>query len=423
MRFPFRILIVLGSFLLTVLLYIDRACISTAKGAITKDLALDPTGIQFGWIMAAFTLGYALFQAPSGSLADKFGSRRVITAIVTVWSILTAATGATFNYLSMLIVRFLFGAGEAGCFPALSKVAFFWFPVKERGIVQGINFSGSRIGAAAALPLAAGMIATLGWRHTFLIFGVIGIIFAIVWFLLFKDKPEDSNLISEKEQKFILANRQQVTGKEKTIPYGKIIGNGNVILAMTQYICSNFTFYFTLSWMFPFIKKSFTTLDPVSAGLYSALPLLGGALGNWTSGLLVDALYKSGNLELSRRIPAIIGFILAAIGMVMVIQFPNSIGLTVLFLTIAVFGADMTLSPSWAFCIDIAKTNSGVVSGTMNMAGNIGAFVTIIAFPYLLKWTGSPKPFFYICSALSVIAIFVWMAMQPKKPIVVEEVA
>ncbi len=418
--FPFRLLLVLASFFLTVLLYIDRACISTAKGPIIKALNLDADGIQFGLIMAAFTLGYALLQAPTGSLADKFGSRRVITGIVLVWSILTAVTGGAFNYLSMLVTRFLFGAGEAGCFPALSKVAFYWFPVKERGIIQGINFSGSRIGAAAALPLAAAMIGSLGWRVTFFIFGIAGLVFAGLWFWLFVDKPEESTRISDAEKKYICENRQQVTAAKSIMPYGKVLASKNMWLAMVQYICSNFTFYFTLSWMYPFIKKSFTTLDPVQAGFFAAAPLVAGAIGNWVSGYMVDSIYKNGRFAESRRIPAIIGFVLSAIGMYMVIQFPNSLALTVTFLSLAVLGADMTLSPSWSFCIDIAKKNSGVVSGTMNMAGNIGAFVTIIAFPYLLKWTGSPKPFFYICCALSVLAVFLWTMMDPEKPIQAE---
>ena len=149
-KLPIRVLLVFSTFMLTVLLYIDRACISAAKEEISNDLNFDLT--DFGWVMAMFTLGYALFQTPSGKWADKKGPRSVITGIVAIWSVLTALTGAAWNFISMMIIRFLFGAGEAGAFPSLAKVVYNWFPVKERGIVQGINFSGSRIGAAFALP-------------------------------------------------------------------------------------------------------------------------------------------------------------------------------------------------------------------------------------------------------------------------------
>ena len=138
---PIRFVLVFSTFLLTVLLYVDRACISAAKGDISSELGFSMT--EFGWIMAVFTLGYALFQTPAGKLADTQGARGVIAGIVTIWSLLTAVTGFAWNYTSMLVIRFLFGAGEAGAFPALSKVVYNWFPISERGIIQGINFSGS----------------------------------------------------------------------------------------------------------------------------------------------------------------------------------------------------------------------------------------------------------------------------------------
>jgi MFS transporter, ACS family, glucarate transporter len=119
-------------------------------------------------------------------------------------------------------------------------------------------------------------------------------------------------------------------------------------------------------------------------------------------------------MKLSRRIPAIIGFSLAALGMVMVTMVQSPV-VAVVFMSIAIFGADMTLSPSWSFCIDISKERAGVISGTMNMAGNLGAFVTIIAYPYLFAATNSHVPFFYICAILSVLAIVMWSFMNPNK--------
>ena len=411
---PLRFLLVFSTFLLTVLLYIDRACISAAKEEISTDLNFDLT--QFGWVMAMFTLGYALFQTPSGIWADKRGPRRVITVIVSVWSVLTALTGAAWNYASMLVIRFLFGAGESGAYPTLSKVVYNWFPVKERGIVQGINFSGSRIGAAFALPLVAIIINKVGWRMTFVIFGCVGVLFAILWSWLFRNKPEESGMISDTEKQYILETREKPSQKEKSrLSFGQILSARTMWLAMLQYMASNFTFYFTLTWMYPYLKDRFA-LGGVEAGLYSMIPLFAGAMGNWMSGLWVDRLYRHRNLKISRRLPAIAGFILAAFGMLMMAQIDTP-QVAIVFLSIAIFGADMTLSPSWAFCIDIGKEHAGAVSGTMNMAGNLGAFVTIIAFPYLYEWTGSFQPFFYVCMGLSAIAIVIWLTMNPEKTI------
>jgi ACS family glucarate transporter-like MFS transporter len=411
---PIRFVLVFSTFLLTVLLYVDRACISAAKSDISSDLGFSMT--EFGWIMAVFTLGYALFQTPAGKLADTRGARGVIAGIVTIWSLLTATTGFAWNYTSMLVIRFLFGAGEAGAFPALSKVVYNWFPISERGIIQGINFSGSRIGAAFAMPLVAWMLSEIGWRQTFLVFGFFGILYGVLWFLIFREKPEHGRFIGSDEVEYIKKNRQQSDpGVKKTLPFGTILKSSTMWKTMVQYISSNFTFYFSLTWMYPYIQERFQ-LGLVEAGFYTSIPLIAGAVGNWLAGILVDAIYRNGKWKLSRRLPAIIGFALSAVGMIMVTQVSSPV-LSVAFMALAVFGADMTLSPSWAFCIDIGKENAGVVSGTMNMAGNLGAFVTIIAFPYLFQWTNRYEPFFFICAGLSLIAIVMWSTMNPEKSI------
>jgi MFS transporter, ACS family, glucarate transporter len=410
---PIRFVIIMFTFMHTINLYIDRAVISAAKDSIVADLGLTLT--QWGWIMAAFTLGYALFQTPSGYFADSRGPRFVLTFIVIFWSLLTTLTGMMKTFWSMLIVRFFFGVGESGAFPALSKVTFNWFPIKERGIVQGINFSGARIGAALALPFIAFLIEIIGWRWSFIFFGVTGILFAIIWYIFFRDKPEEFKFMGDKEREYIMNNRQASYQAKKSISFFKIISSGNMWLAMGQYIASNFTFYFTLSWMYPYLKDRFD-LGGVEAGFYASVPLLAGALGNWFSGWLVDKLYRPDNINISRRLPAIIGFVLAASGMILML-FAQSPHISIIFLSLAIFGADMTLSPSWSFCIDIARENAGAVSGTMNMAGNLGAFVTIIAFPYLLQWTGDHQVFFYVCSALSVAAVVMWSFMRSDKPL------
>ena len=425
---PTRFVLVFFTFLISVLMYVDRACIGAAKGSISSEF--DLTNIQWAWVMAMFTLGYALFQTPSGKLADKKGPRVVMSSIITLWSLLTALTGAAWNFISMSIIRFLFGAGEAGAFPTLSKVVYKWFPVKERGIIQGINFSGSRIGGAVAYPIVVALIAAVGWRGSFFIFGAIGIIYAVVWWFFFRNTPEEATNISDTERDYIIENRQKdSSAKAASLSFAKTLSSGNMWMAMIQYIGSNFTFYFTLTWMFPYLKEALKG-SGTAASFWAMAPLIGGAIGNWVSGILVDKIYKSGNLTMSRRLPAIIGFILAAFGVIMMTTAQTDIS-KVLYLTLAIFGADMTLSPSWAFCIDIGKENAGTVSGTMNMAGNLGAFTSILAFGYLadslIKSGTDAKQalagndmFFYICAVLSVISIVMWLLMNPKKAIIKE---
>lgn len=413
MKIPVRIRLVIATFSLTLILYIDRVGISAAKGAIAGDLGLADT--QMGWILSAFALGYALFQVPSGMLVDKFGARKIITLIVGLWSAFTLLTGAAWNYISMLVMRFLFGAGEAGAFPAISRANFSWIPLSERGIVTGINFSGSRLGAAFAFPLVTWMITSYGWRIGFFIMGFIGLIWAIVWYLWFRDLPEDHAAVSDQEKEYIINNRQKAEQNIKVISWFSLLKQGKMWLLMGQYFGSNFIFFFCLTWMFPYLLERFG-ITPTEASIYSMFPLIAGAIGNWFSGALVDKIFKKGYWKWSRSIPAILGFAFVGVGIIGILS-SNEVLFAVIFLSIAVFGADMTLSPSWSFCVDIGKTNAGAVTGTMNMAGNIGSFLTGIAFPYLVLWTGTSDTFFIIAGLLVVLSIVAWFRLDPTKSI------
>lgn len=370
-----------------------------------------------GWVLSAFALGYALFQVPGGALGDKYGVRSVMTSIMVLWSLFTALTGAAWNYISMLFFRFIFGAGEAGAFPNISRAAFSWVPLNERGIFQGINFSGSRLGAAFALPLVAYLIDAWGWRTMFFFFGAIGVLCSAVFYVFFRNTPEEHQGISDDERQFIMENRQQEDEKtESELPLNRILKSKNVILAMIQYIGSNFIFFFMLTWLFPYIKGKYD-LNLVTTGFYSMMPLLAGAVGNWFSGYTVDSIYKKGKWKLSRRLPAVFGFGLVIVGILSSLHMDTALG-AVLCLSVAIFGADMCLSPSWTFCMDIGQEHSGKVSGMMNMAGNLGAFTTALAFPYMREWTGSDEPFFYLAAFLAFISIVCWLYMNPDKKVI-----
>jgi ACS family glucarate transporter-like MFS transporter len=411
---PFRYLLVVLTFCLSLLLYIDRTCIATSKATIVAEFGM--TDIQWGWAMAIFTLGYALAQTPTGTLADRTGPRIMLGSIVALWSLMTAVTGAVTGFVQLMIARFIFGATEAGAFPGLARATFSWYPVKERGLVTGINFSASRLGAAAAMFFMPVLIEQVGWRGAFFLLGGIGILFAGVWVWVFRNDPAEHPSVSEAEKEYILANRQKVSeDAAESLPFRQIISSRAVWLTMVQYFCSNFTFFFALTWLFPYVKETYE-LTSANAGLLCTLPLIGGALGNWFSGYLVDWLFTRKGLVISRRVPAILGFTFAAIGLYGSLQMDDAVS-TILFFALALFGADMTLSPSWSYCVDIGGRSSGAVSGTMNMAGNIGAFATAIAFPYLKDAFTSPKPFFIVAAVLNLVAIVIWLQMRPDQTI------
>ena len=229
----------------------------------------------------------------------------------------------------------------------------------------------------------------------------------MLWWIGFRNLPEEHPSISESEKEEILAGRQQVDEEEsEKVPLSILLKSKNMKIAIVQYFCSNFTFFFALTWLFPYLKETYA-LNTMEAGWYTIAPFIAGAIGNWLAGILVDRIYAQGKWNLSRKLPAMVGFGLAAVGLIGSI-FMTSPLTAVMMLSLAILGADMTLSPSWTLCVDIGKKSSGTASGTMNMAGNLGSFLTALAFPYLVAWTGSADIFFYVAGCLNVLALFLW---------------
>lgn len=266
------------------------------------------------------------------------------------------------------------------------------------------------------MPLVSWLLVAFGWRKMFLVLMAVGFVWAVFWFFWFRDEPADHPRIGEKERRYILENRQQPDPEQKQkIPFALMARSPNMWMVMIQYFCGNFTFFFALSWLFPHLKTTYN-LDTLETGFYTAAPFIGGAVGSLCAGLLIDAIFRRGQWQLSRRLPAMIGFALAAVGLLMSLKMETASG-AVAWFTVAIFGADMTLSPSWSFCTDIGRKNAGSVSGTMNMAGNIGSLITSLAFPYLLTWTGSTTPFFFVAAGLNVLAIALWWRMKSDRPL------
>ncbi len=416
---PVRFLLIFGAFLLSMLMWIDRACISAAKKDIALDLNFDDT--QMGWVMGAFTLGYALLQVPGGKMADRFGPRIVMTVVCVLWSIFTMLTGVARAFYMMLATRFFFGVGEAAGYPTISRALVSWLPVQERGVTNSLIFSGGRLGAAIAMPGVVWLIAVAGgWQQAFFLLGAFGLIAAVAWYLLFRNTPETHFAVQESERTYILANRPQDSNNvgEPGAAYStaQILGAPTMWMLMVQYVAHNFTFFFVVSWFFPYLQKEYS-LTPVQTGQYAMMPLLCGVAGNWLSGITVDTLYRFGRWNLSRRLPAMIGFVLAAAGMIGCVNMTTPF-YAVLAMCVAIFGSDMVLSPSWSTCLDIGGRSTGAVSGSMNMVGNLGSFCTALAFPYLVALSGNHKPFFYLAAGLNIVAIVMWCFIRADRPLI-----
>jgi len=387
--------VVAALFVLSMITYIDRVCISTAKDPIARDLGF--TDAQMGVVFSAFALGYALAQIPSGWLADRFGPRLALAVVVSGWSVLTALTGTAWSFASMVVIRFWFGVGEAGAFPGSARAFVNWLPVSERGVANGVLFSGSRIGAALSFPLLVMMLDRWGWRWSFVVLGAVGVAWSVFWLWWFRDYPEKRLEVAP------------VAGGPK-IGLREVFRTPVFVPAMVQYFAGNFTFFICLTWMLPYLKRQYGLTD-AEAAAYAMAPLLVGAVSQWMAGFVVDRLYASRMRAWSRRLPAIAGFGLAAGGVLAVSGMETPLG-AVLAFTAATFGADMTISPSWSYCADVAGKSAGSVSAAMNMVGNLGAFVSANAFPWLLAWTGSARAYFLVAAILNVTAMVCWVRMR-----------
>jgi ACS family glucarate transporter-like MFS transporter len=401
--------------------FMDRICISTASDLIMSDLGISQQ--MMGYIFAIFAVSYALLQVPAGWFADAYGPKKALLIVVGFWSSFTALTGAAWNAVSMLVIRFFFGAGEAGAFPGATRAVYNWVPSKERGLANGVFHSGGRVGAALSLLLMPFLIRVVGWRWTFVINGAIGIVWGIVYFLWFRDHPKDHPRVNDAERHYIESGIQDDLTVDEKIPFGLIITSPNMLLAMTQYIASNMTFFISLTWLFPYMKSQWGE----GAEIYTPIPLICGMIAHWSAGAMISYLYSKGYHVGSRRIPPIIGFSMGVIGLVLSTQMADATPLAfIISFSIAIFGVEMTIAPSWTFCMDIGGKKSGAVSGTMNMLGNLGSAASAIIFPYFVAHitipffaptTGNGNSFFMFAALLNLVAIFCWLGMNPRKPL------
>ena len=393
-----KYLVVASVFTLSLITYIDRAAISSAKSAIASELSLSDTAM--GAVFSAFVLGYALAQIPSGWFADKFGPRIALTVVVTLWSLFTALTGAVNRFATLLIVRFLFGVAEAGAFPGAARVFYNWLPTGERGLANGILFSGALLGGGFAFPFFAWLFNTYGWRGAFYFLGVPGLIWALAWALWFREYPPGP------------VKHEVTSAGVLGLSFGEVFRSTAMMLVMFQYFAGNFTFFICISWMFPYLSEHYS-MGHTQAANYSMIPLLAGATANWVAGFGVDWLYRSRWRAWSRRMPAMLGFLLAATGIFLVTQAGTARTAVVAF-AVATFGVELTISPSWAYCLDIGGKNSGAISGAMNMFGNFGGFVSANAFPFLYRLTGTTNTYFRTAALFNLVAILCWLRLRPR---------
>jgi sugar phosphate permease len=411
------LLLISAMYLIT---YLDRVNISTAAPQISKEFGFDK--VTMGFIFSAFVWAYAIFQVPGGWLSDRFGARRVLTGVVTYWSIMTAATAAAFGSVSFIVVRFLFGIGEAGAFPGATRAMQLWYPRRERGMVQGVTHSASRLGAAIAPPIVVLIMTTLGWRSVFYICGAAGLVWSLWWSLTYRNLPEEHALVNTTELELIRGRNADgainppPVQQETKVPWSRLIISGNMWAIMLAYFTYVYCLWIFLSWLPSYLieVRHFTL---IKVGIFASLPLWAGVVGDTLGGLATDWLLKvTGSAKIARRSVAIVGLLGCAICIVPAALTADAY-LAVYCLTASMFFLEFTIGPSWSVPMDTGGKYSGTVSGMMNMAGNVGGALSPIVFGFLAQGGNWEAPFI-VAAALLVIGSAVWAFwLDPDKHI------
>jgi len=395
--------IVLLASALAVLTYVDRVCISKAEPYLSKKF--DLTGEQMGFVFAAFSLGYALFEVPGGWLGDRIGPRRVLTRIVLWWSVFTAATAWARSFAMLLAMRFLFGAGEAGCFPNLTKALKDRLTEPERVRAQSVLWLSARWGGAftpllVTLILDAGVIS---WRGLLLFFGALG----VVWAAAFLAGTRDDAPAPRAEQR-------------PAAPWKTLLRSRTVGLLCVQYMALNYAWFFYVTWL-PKYLIEVLKVDGTKASLLNALPLFFGGVGCLVCGALAPRVAaRAGNTKTARRFLACLGYAGAAV-LLLVSVFLRDPVLAMVVMGLASFANDFVMPVSWTACMDVGGRHTGTLSGLMNMLGALVAGLAAVVSGKLHDLTGSWVPTFYLSAAAYAVGFLCWLFLDPVTPLFPKE--
>jgi MFS family permease len=401
--------------IVSVITYLDRVCIAVAGPRMQKDLDISPE--RWGWVLGAFVLAYGVFEIPTGAMGDRLGQRKVLTRIVLWWSAFTSLTGMVSDYFLLLGTRFLFGAGEAGAYPNVSGSIGRWFPAAERARAQGFVWAGSRVGGALSPLLVVPLMAALGWRAVFFLFGGAGLLWALVWYAWYRDHPPRQPGISRQELVEIGTN--DAPPAHALVPWGRLFRSRQLWLIMAMYWCYVWGSMFYLTWLPTYLMKG-RGLTEEEMGIFSSLPFVLGALGNLAGGSLSDRLVGRYGLTLGRRLIGCASLAAAALCLfATALTSGKASGVILLALGFGVM--DCMLPAAWALCLDVGKQYAGAITGAMNSAGQVGGFVCSVLFGYLVKEFGNYDAPLLVIAAMVLASALLFGLVEPARQLVPAE--
>jgi len=388
---------------LAILSYVQRVAISQAAGPISRDLHFNKA--DMGLIFGAFGLSYAIFELPMGLMGDRLGVRRVLLQIVLAWSMFTALTGAAWNFVSMYVVRFAFGAGEAGCFPNLTRMLSVWLPARERITAQSLMWACTRWGGAATPPLVLAIVSLFGWRWAFVAFALLGVVWCVIFFAWFRNDPAEHPSVNAAERQLIETTRNLHVHRGLQHKWLSILLTRQVAVLVLQYFCFSFVWYFYITWLPTYLIEE-RGQTPGRAAALSVLPLLFGGFGSLLSGLIP--------MRVPRHRIAFCGFLSAA-ALLFVFTRVQAVVPAMLCMGMASFSSDLTMPISWNACVEIGGSYTATVAATMNMLGNLAGFIAPVVGGIILQRTGGNwNPLIYLMIGSSLISASCWLYLDPS---------
>jgi len=417
MRVQIRWLLVSWMFLISAIAYLDRVNISIAGSSIQKEFHLDD--IRLGWVFSSFVVGYALFQVPGGRLADRLGPRKVLSLATTVWAVFTALfatvpAGIPGALALLLAAEFLLGAGEAMVYPACNRVVASWIPSQERGLANGLIFSGVGAGAGIAPPLITYFLVTHGWRWSFWICAAIGLVAGLIWYGIARDLPEEHSWVKPAEAEHILLGvpEQPAAGPRESLRLSVILSSRNVWALTLSYFTFGYVSYIFFYWFFIYLNKV-RGLDLKASAFFGMLPFLAMAAFAPLGGYISDRLSSCYGKRLGRCGLPVVCMAVAA-GFLMLAMQAQDARLGSLVLAGGAGALYLSTGCFWSVTADISGRSAGSVSGVMNMGNQIGGAVTASLTPVLagaFGWSSS----FLAAAALCLAGSLAWLLVDPQR--------
>ena len=410
MKFAVRNRVVAFTMALAAVTYLDRVCIAVLAPKISAELAL--SRVEMGYIFSAFAVAYAAFGVPAAWWADRDGARHVLTRVVLWWSAFTMATATAWNFASMVVIRFLFGVGEAGAWPSVARVYSRWIPLAERGRIQGIFFAGAHLSGGLTPLVVAAIAGWLQWRAIFVVFGLVGMLWAVAWYAWFRDEPREHGAVPAEERDHIEATRG-LSAAQAHVSWMAVFKTPTIAPLCVQAFANSYGFYFFITWLPTYLAQGHG-MKGTELAVFSGLPLMLSFVADLTGGEGSDKLARVLSLRAARRAFGVGGYALAAIATFLATQLGSGFAAGLL---IAIGGACsmLTLAPAWASAVDVGGHHAGVTAGVMNTVGQIGGIFSPIVLAYLVDATGNWNLPLLVLAAIYAVAAVAWLMINPDQ--------